>query len=106
MRFLVVCPASLEASAAIDGPVVLGNEGNLGGSAALRAYRVIHFLFAVALALSSVPACLAAYRLILEALLSVELLFTRRENEFGTAILAYQSLVFEHLVYNPLVYFF
>ena len=69
MRFLVVCPASLEASAAIDGPVVLGNERNLGGSAALCAYRVIHFLFAVALALASVPACLAAYGLILEALL-------------------------------------
>lgn len=103
MRFLVVCPASLEASAAIDGPVVLGNERNLGGSAALCAYCVIHFLFAVALALASVPACLAAYRLILEALLGVELLFTRRENEFGAAILAYQSLVFEHLVYNPLV---
>ena len=71
MRFLVVCPASLEASAAIDGPVV--------------------------------PACLAAYGLILEALLSIELLFACGENEFGAAILAYQSLVFEHLVYNPLV---
>ena len=103
MRFLVVCPASLEASAAIDGPVVLGNERNLGGSAALCAYRVIHFLFAVALALASVPACLAAYGLILEALLSIELLFACGENEFGAAILAYQSLVFEHLVYNPRV---
>mgnify|MGYP006973084779 CR=1 FL=1 len=98
MRFLVVCPASLEASAAIDGPVVLGNERNLGGRAARRANGVVHLTLAGALGLTSVPARLATDGLVLEAFFGIEFLLTGREYEFSAAILAYQCLVLEHVL--------
>ena len=101
MRFLVVCPASLEASAAIDGPVVLGNERNLGGSAALCADRIIHLTIVRALALAGVPARFATDRLILEAFLGIEFLFACGEREFLAAVTAHQILVLVHEWYPP-----
>ena len=70
--------ALAEALAAIDGAVIAGLEGNLAGLAALGAHGVEHLTaFAGGLAtalLTGVTAGLAALGLILEAVLSVELL--------------------------------
>ena len=92
----------LEASAAVDGPVILGNERDLGGRTALGANGIVHFTLAIALGFPGVPACLAADGLVLETLFSVELLLAGRENALRAAILAYQSLVLEHCVQIPL----
>ena len=40
---LPLASTALEAGAAVNGPVVLGNERDLGGRAALCANRIIHF---------------------------------------------------------------
>ena len=87
---------------AVDGTIILGNEGDLGGLAALCADRIVHLAGARIVAagatvgLASIAARLAAGRLVLEALFSVESLFTRGEDEFGAAVSANQSLVFVH----------
>ena len=92
----------LEASAAVDRPVIFGNERDLGGRAAIRADGIIHFALAIALGFTGVPACFAANGFILETLLSVEFLLTSGEDELSAAILAYQSLVLEHCKQIPL----
>ena len=89
----------LEAGAAVDGPVVTGLERNLGGGTAVCAHGVKHFALAIAGGLPGSSAVLAADGLILEALLSVELLLASRKDEFLTAILTNQCLVFEHLCF-------
>ena len=89
----------LEAGAAVDGPVVTGLERNLGGGAAVCAHGVKHFALAIAGGLPGGSAVLAADGLILETLLSVELLLASRKDEFLTAILTNQCLVFEHLCF-------
>jgi len=99
---VVLASAALEAGAAVDGPVVLGNERDLGGRAALCADRIIHLTIVRALALAGVPARFATDRLILEAFLGIEFLFACGENEFRAAILAYQCLVLEHVSDIPL----
>ena len=64
---------ALEAVAAVDRPIVLRNEGHLGGSAALRANRVVHLTrraaaaAAITLALTGIAARLAAHGLVGEA---------------------------------------
>ena len=68
-----------------------GNGGN-GGSVILKAD-------VNALALASVPACLAADGLILETLLSVESLFSGSEYELIATIFAYQRLILVHWKY-------
>mgnify|MGYP000852367638 CR=1 FL=1 len=92
----------LEASAAIDRAVVLRNERDLGGSTALGANGIVHLALTAALGFTVVPARLAADGLVLETLLSVEFLLASGKNELSAAILAYQSLVFEHCVKIPL----
>ena len=92
------------ALAAVDGTVGLGNEGHAGGLATLGAYRFEHLTLAVgvvARGLAGVAAFLAAGRLVLEALLGVESLFTGREHEFLAAVFAYKSLVFVHWKITP-----
>jgi len=66
----------------------------------------MHFSFAGTLILPVIPAPFATDRLILEALLSVELLLTCGENEFNAAIPAYQYFVLEHVFFFPLVMLF
>ena len=88
-----------EALAAVDRTIVLRNEGNASGLAALGANGLIHFarLIAVrAAGLAGIAAALAASGLILESLLSVESLLTGGEHELSATVLANQRLVFVH----------
>jgi len=91
---------SLIALAAVDGPVILGNERDLGGFAALCAYCIVHLAGAgsglTCIGFACAAASLAAGGLVLEALLSVEFLLTGSENEFSAAVFANQSLVLIH----------
>ena len=90
------------AGRAVDGLVVAGLEGNLGGCAAVCAHCIIHFPLAAALlALAVVAAILAADGLILESLLRIKLLLAGSENEFAAAVPAYQCLVFVHVLSFP-----
>jgi len=91
-----------KARAAINGPVVLRLERDLGGCTALGADGVIHNALAPCGVLAIGPAGLAASGLILEALLGIKLLLAGGEYELGAAILANQYLVFEHVGKNPL----
>jgi len=103
-RILRLALVVLEALAAVDGTIVAGLERDLRGCAALCANRVEHLalLTAATLGLTVGTACLAADGLVFEAFLRVEFLFTGGENEFCTAVLANQSLVFEHDSFFPL----
>ena len=90
-----------EALAAIDRAILPGLEGNLRGAAATDADHFIHLTLA-AVAVATVlltaggTASRAAAGLILEALVSIELLLRSGENEFRAALTALQGLVFEH----------
>jgi hypothetical protein len=76
-------------------------KGILVRSTALCAHRVIHFARAIGICASSrlagAAAGLATAGLVLEALLSIEFLFTGGENEFRAAVFADQSLVLVHV---------
>ena len=87
-----------EAFAAVNRSVARGLERDLARLAAFRANGVEHLSGFAAGVLSLVTARFASLGLVLEALLSVELLLTRREHEVRTAFLALQSLVLEHVV--------
>jgi hypothetical protein len=86
--------APLEALAAIDRPVVLGNEGDLCGCAALGTDSIIHFASrapvaaaaAITLAFTGITARLATNGFVGEALLGIEFLFTGGKNEIFTAV--------------------
>ena len=93
----------LEAIAAVDGAVVSRLERDLGGCPALRADRVKHLTVIAAGGLTACTAVLAANGFVLESLLRVKLLLAGRKDEFLTAILAYQCLVFEHVDFSPSV---
>ena len=94
-----------EAGGAVDGLVVPGQEGHLGGCAAVRADSVVHLtVLAARSVLAVVPAVPAADGLVLEALLGVEFLLTGGEGELTAAIPADQNFVFEHW-YFPLLVF-
>ena len=89
-----------EALAAVDGTVVLGNEGDTRGRATCSTGGFVHLArFAVVGGSAGLPgraAALTTGRLILKALLRVELLFACGEHEFCSAVLAYQRLVLIH----------
>jgi hypothetical protein len=53
-----------------------------------------------ALLLPGAPARAATSRLVLEALLGVELLLTYREDELLAALFAFEDLVLEHLLFS------
>ena len=94
-----------EAGAAVDRTVPAGLERHLGGLAAAVADHVVHLtLAAVGAAVGSATrgaAGGAAAGLVLEALVSIELLLRSGEHEFVATIAAYQGLVFEHGIYPP-----
>ena len=80
-----------EAFAAVDGTILTGLEGNLGGLATLGAHSVEHLAGSAGSGTGSLTghtAVTAAGGLILEALLGVERLFTGRENELVAAVFA------------------
>ena len=86
-----------EAGRAVDGLVVPGQEGHLGGRTAFRAHSVMHLAVLVARSvLAVVPALPAADGFILETLFGVEFLLTGGESELTAAIPADQYFVFEH----------
>ena len=94
-----------EAGGAVDGLVVPGQEGHLGGRTALGTDGVIHLaVLAARSVLAVVPALPAADGFILETLLGVEFLLTGGEGELTAAIPADQNFVFEHW-YFPLLVF-
>ena len=102
--FLLILVAALtlrlKACAAVNRTVTAGLEGNLSGLATTIADNVIHLTLATVgatiLLATSCTACRATAGLILEALVSVELLLGSGEHELIAALTAYQSLVFEH----------
>ena len=95
----------LEAGAAIDRTVSAGLERHLSGLTATVADHIVHLALATVGATVRLTAGGTASRatagLILEALVSIELLFRSGENEFRAALTANQSLVFEHGINPP-----
>ena len=94
-----------EALAAVDRTVLARLEGNLAGLAAAGADSVEHLALTTGRILAGIAAGLAALGLVLETTAGVELLLAGGPNELLAAILAYQSLVFEHSGYLLCVYF-
>ena len=88
-----------EALAAVDRTVLARLEGNLASLAAAGADSVKHLALTAGSVLAGITAGLAALGLVLETTAGVELLLTGGPNELLAAILAYQSLVFEHSGY-------
>ena len=92
------------ALAAIDRSVVLRDERHASRSATLRTGGLVHFALlsltgSRAAVLAGDAAGLAASRLILEALLRVELLLTSGEHKFLATVSAGQSLVLIHGIF-------
>ena len=85
---LALCTHLSEALAAVYGTVGLGLEGNLGLAAATGAGSGEELTGTTGGVLASVTAVLAALGLVLEALLSVELLLTGGEHELVAALFA------------------
>ena len=77
-----------EALAAVDGAIGLRLEGNASLAAAVSADSSEILSRATSSILASVTAGLAALGLVLEASLSIELLLTGGEHEFGATFLA------------------
>ena len=95
-----------EALAAVNGSVAAGLESELSFAATLGAN--CHEILALASLsiLSLVAACLAALRLILEALFSIELLLARREDEFLAAISACEGYVLVNDFFSIFYFYF
>jgi hypothetical protein len=94
-----------KALAAVDGTVVLGEEGNLRLRPALCAHSAVHFTRTIGGGPAGFPilaAVLTTRGLVLEAALCVELLLTCGESELRPAIPANQRLVLIHGIGNPL----
>ena len=88
-----------EAVAAVDGLVAARLEGNLGLLAAVSADRGEHLALRTGIAVGGAErgtALRAAARLVLEALLGIELLLGSREDEFLAAVAANEGFVLIH----------
>ena len=93
-----------EAIAAVHGLIAARLEGNLGLLAAVSADRGEHLTLRTGgaiLSTESRTAIRAAARLILEALLRVERLLRRAENEFLVAIATNEGFVLIHICILP-----
>jgi hypothetical protein len=90
------------AVAAINRSVVAGLERNLRFFSASCACGREELTGGLGRIFLCVAAGLASLRLVLEALFSIEFLFSGCENEFRSAILAYQCLVLIHVCYLAL----
>ena len=88
-----------EALAAVNRTVLTGTERNLAGLAAVGAYSVKHLSLGAGIVLAGISALSASLRLVLEALLCIELLLTSGEYELLAALFAYQCLVCVHSFY-------
>ena len=101
LQLIAILTNLVVALRAVNRTITAGLEGNLGGTAALCAGYVEHLALATGLSVvivvaASCTASGATAGLVLEALVSIELLLGSGENEFCAALTAYQSLVFEH----------
>ena len=102
--FLVLVAVGLEAGAAVNRTIALGLEGYLGGGTAAVAdyFEVLTLGTSGILAVTASSAALvAAGGIVLEALVSEELLLRSAEHEFLAAITAHKSLVFKHGWFPP-----
>ena len=91
---------SREAIAAVHGLIATRLEGNLGLLAAISADRGEHLALRTGSAILSAErstALRAAARLVLEALLSVERLLRRAENELLVAVTTNEGFVLIHI---------
>ena len=80
----------LEALAAVNWPVVLGNKGDLARSATSRANGIVHLALATLgtpSVLARITASFAASGLVHESLFSIEFLLTSGENELRATVL-------------------
>ena len=96
---LELVAVGLEAGAAVDRTIALGLEGHLSGGAAAVAdhFEVLALAAAVGvLGATGSTALVATGGIVLEALVSKELLLRGGEYEFLAAVTAYESLVFKH----------
>lgn len=96
---ILALAVALEALAAVHRTVATGLEGHLGGSAATIADDFIHLTIATTGILAVAAGTAARWAtagLILEPLVSKELLLGRGENELGAAIPAGKGFVFKH----------
>ena len=87
----------IKAGTAVDRAVSAGLERNLRGLAAAVANHFIHLTLAAIAAVgltTGCATCRATARLVLEALIGIELLFRSGENELRAALTANQRLVF------------
>ena len=91
------------ASAAVHSLTLSRIEGHLASCAAVCAYGVEHLSGSLGAVLSCIAASLASLGLVLEALLSIELLLTCGEHEIRAAIFALQRLVLVHVFYLTLI---
>jgi len=94
---LCLVPHLSETSAAVNGAVFAGLEGNLRCRSALGADGVELLALSAAGVLPLVAASLATLGFIGETLFGIELLLARCESEFAVAILANECSVFEHV---------
>ena len=88
-----------EAFAAVHGLSIRRIERNLAVLATLSANGGEHFSRASCTVLACITASLASLGLVVEALLSIELLLTGGEHEIIAAVLAIQCLVLVHVFY-------
>ena len=95
---LVLVAVGFEASAAVHRTIALGLEGHLSGGAAAVAdhFEVLTLAAVGVLGATGSTALVATGGIVLEALVSEELLLRGGEHEFLAAITAYESLVFKH----------
>jgi hypothetical protein len=85
--------SQLEASAAVNGTIVGGLEGDLCLAAAISANSREILTGCSSCVLLGIAASLASLRFVLESLLGIESLFACGEHEFIATVLADQSLV-------------
>ena len=89
-----------EAIAAVHGLIATRLEGNLGLLAAVSTDSGEHFTLRARIAVGSAEsgaALRAAARLVLEALLSIERLLRRAEDELLVAVTTYEGFVLIHI---------
>lgn len=96
-----------EAVPAVYGTIILRLEGDLSLLAAISANNGEELALgpAVTLTAALITAVTAANRLVFKALLLVKCLFTGGENKVVATIFAFQCLILEFHVTNPLTFF-
>jgi hypothetical protein len=98
---LFLCSALCEAFGAIDGLVVARLEGDFRLRSAGCANCAVHFALIALGVFTAYSAFFAADGFILKPFFCVEFLFPHGENEFPTAVPAYQYFFLKHVLPFP-----